>query len=211
MGRKTTLDVQALRAGKLRPYELQGAFDDETHRARETFMGEKLPPQVYDTGASWSGVRLQHVGTCEAVAYNSDKWGGRQKRLFEAFKHVVEAPQDLYAVRGSIGGPTCGPIWVPSKEGVIMPDRIAEMAPLEFIQSRLFVSTDEDNEGVLGEGDEGCVELEPAGCLLYVGYLRTSKSDTSGEPILIVLSAKKGVQFVIRGEELDVTKDGIVG
>mgnify|MGYP001336725480 CR=1 FL=1 len=211
MGKKSTIDVQALRASVPRPYTPKNAFEDETHRVRQTFMGEKLPPEVYDTGASWSGVRLQHVGTCEAVAYNSDKWGGRQKRLFEAFKHVVEAPQDLYAVRGSIGTTTHGPVWSPADEGVIMPEMVAEMAPLEFVQSRLFVRTDHEGEGVLGDGDEGCVELEPAGCLLYVGYLRTGRADTSGEPILVVISAKKGVQFVIRGEELDVTEDGITG
>lgn len=213
MGMRHTLEIERYRKGRTSPFDPKDPVDKATHKLRQTFMGEPLPPEAYDTGASWAGVRLRHIGTCEATAYVSDKWGGRKKKSFEEFKHVSEAPQELYAVDGVVPGAK-GPVWTAAQNRAIMPATLAELGPLIFFQSRLHVATrktKDGDEGVLGEGDEGCVQLVAAGCLLYAGFMTDRDAPDEGETILVAIHRRAGVQFVVMGSELSVTKDGITG
>ncbi len=213
MGHRLTYNVGRRRASTPKPFVSKDPLLQKIHKLRQTFMGEDLPPNVYDTGADWAKVRLRHIGTNEATAYFSDKWGGSKTKSFEEFKHVSEAPQELYAVDNAMPG-AIGPIWSPRANKAIMPLVLAELAPLIFFEGRLFVDikkSKDGDEGVLGDGDEGCVRIRPPGCLLYAGYMRDARDPSTGETILVAIHPKDGVQYVVMGSELDVTKDGIVG
>jgi len=209
MGLRHEIVIERFRRSSKAPVRPGHPVADATHGILTTFQGEPLPPEAYDTGASWAGVRLRHIGTNEATCYLSDKWGYRKKRSFEEFKHVSEAPQELYAVDGVVPGAK-GPIWSPKASKAILPTDLAELGPLICFESRLHLGVIE-GEGVLGKGDEGCVRIAPAGCLLYAGFLRDADDPDQGETILVVIHRRAGVQLVVMGDDLAVTKDGIVG
>lgn len=209
MGIRHEIDVQRLRSGKPRPRQPKEGAEDAAYRLRKTFMGEDLPPEAYVLRGRWSGLSFQWVGTCESVAYASNKWKGGKK--FEEFKHVAESKQDLYAVKGAISGfRSPGPWWTPSADGVEEPV-CAELAPLLFLQSRLFVDVDAKGNGVFGKGDEGCAEIHPSGCMLFATVLVDRRDRSGGEPALLVHHRTQGLQFLIVGQSLNVTRDGIVG
>jgi hypothetical protein len=213
MGKHHTIEIERFRHGQKKSVTPGTEVGKATHKLLQTFQGAPLPPEAYDTGASWAGVRLRHIGTNEATCYLSDKWGGKPRRSFEEFKHVSEAPQELYAVGGVVPG-SKGPLWSPGLNDAIMPTELAELGPLICFESRLHVGlekTRDGEEGVLGEGDEGCARIVAAGCLLYAGFMRSKTQPDEGETILVAIHRREGVQFVVMGDRLSVTKDGITG
>lgn len=210
MAQRHIIDVQRLRRGAPKAHVPRTPEEEAAYQLRKTFMGEDLDPRVYATSVTWKpSLTLQYVGSNESCAYASNKWGkGKQ---FEEFKHVSESKQRLFAAKGALAdGPYAGPVWTPSDD-VVLPTACAELSVLLFLEARLFVDENEDGNGVFGKGDEGCVRIVPAGCLLYGAYLGDKQKSGYGEPVLLVISKTRGLQFLITGNGLDVTKDGIVG
>ncbi len=210
MAQRHTIDVQRLRSGVPKPHQPRTPEEEASYALRKTFMGEDLDPRAYKTSVTWSrSLTLQYVGSNESCAYASNKWG--KGKEFEEFKHVSESRQRLFAAKGALaGGPFAGPFWRPSDD-VVLPATCAELSVLLFLEARLFVDEDEDGNGIFGKGDEGCARIRPAGCLLYGAYLGDKQKSGYGEPVLLVISKTQGLQFLITGSGLDVTKDGIVG
>jgi len=207
-----TLDIQRFRATEPKDYVPKNAHEETTHRLRQTFMGDKRKARVYDTRATWNGLEFRHIGSNEGTAYASDKWGFEGKKSFEEFKHISEGPQQLYEVCGTITDfRTHGPLWDPAKDRLRMPELIADLAPIMHLEARLFTSTDAKGQGVFGRGNEGCRRIEVGAAMLCAGYLIDMDAPDYGEPFLVVIARKGGVQFLILGSKLDVTKDGIVG
>ncbi len=207
-----TLDIQRFRASTPKDHTPKGAHEETTHRLRQTFMGDKRPSKLYDTHASWDGLRFRHIGSNMGTAYASDKWGGEKKKSFEEFKHISEGPQELYMREGAITDfPTFGPVWSPAKDSLKLPDVVADLAPILHLEARLFTSLDKRGQGAFGQGDAGCRRISVGASMLCAGYLIDAENDDYGEPFLVVIAKKGGVQFVILGKKLDVTKDGIVG
>lgn len=209
MAQRHIIDVQRLRKSAPRDYTPKTGEEQASYDLRKTFMGEDLPPRAYKTGVNWGrNLELQLVGTNESVAYASNKWG--KKKEFEEFKHVSESKQKLFAAPGALPGRPYGPVWRPSDD-VVLPTTCAELSVLLFLEGRLFVGEDEEGNGVLGQGDEGCSRIRPAGCLLYGAYLGDKGRSGYGEPCLLVISKTAGLQFLITGSGLDITRDGIIG
>ncbi len=207
-----TLDIQRFRASTPKDHTPKGAHEETTHRLRQTFMGDKRPSKLYDTHASWDGLRFRHIGSNMGTAYASDKWGGEKNKSFEEFKHISEGPQELYMREGAITDfPTFGPVWNPAKDSLKLPDVVADLAPILHLEARLFTSLDKRGQGAFGQGDAGCRRIKVGASMLCAGYLIDADNADYGEPFLVVIAKKGGVQFVILGKKLDVTKDGIVG
>ena len=164
---------------------------------RKTFT-QKDAKEEYRLNANWPS-KMSCIGTCEAIAYASDKWRDDGKLI--EYKHVSEGPQLLFVsdkmdVPYDLFGPDCE-----MPEG--MPMHVAELAPILFIESNLYVDEDEEGEGVL---EENYTRLILTNSVLYSG--RNTKTK---EPFLVVVSSGVGVSFLVTGDELDVTVDGITG
>lgn len=210
MGRHHVIDVQSLRRAAPKPFEPRTPVEEASYALRKTFMGEDLPARAYATGVSWDRrLTLQWIGTNESCSYASNKW--HKGKHFEEFKHVSEGKQKLFAAPGALaGGRFFGPVWSPADD-VVLPTACAELSVLLSLESQLFVGEDSEGNGVHGRGDEGCVSIRPSGCLLYGAYLGSKEDPEVGEPCLLVISKTRGLQFLITGTELDITRDGIVG
>lgn len=217
MGLRYEVDIARLRKRAPKPYTPKTPEEEAAYALRKTFMGEDLPPRAYATGVSLTkNLALQYIGSNESTSYTSNKWKG--DKMFEEFKHVSESRQRLFAAPGALArgagpapdGSFYGPIWRPADD-VALPTVCAELSVLLHLEARLFMDETEDGEGLFGKGNEGCARIQPAGCLLYGAYLGDKKKSGYGEPCLLVISKTRGLQFLITGSGLDVTKDGIVG
>lgn len=209
MAQRHTIDVQRLRRSAPKAHTPRTPEEEAAYALRKTFMGEELDPRAYTATTLPRNLTLQYVGSNESCSYASNKWGkGKQ---FEEFKHVSESRQKLFAAKGALaGGPFAGPFWRPSDD-VVLPATCAELSVLLFLEARFFVDEDARGNGLFGKGDEGCARITPSGCLLYGAYLGDKQKSGYGEPCLLVISKSRGLQFLITGNGLDVTKDGIVG
>lgn len=160
-------------------------------RTRETFMDRVATKQ---TQMKWEWPkRIEWVGYCEAVMYASDKW--HDPGDFEDYKHVAEAEQKLYAVKGFIRDfHTQKPMKLgaqPKRLPGPMPEAFAELANIFGVNMRTF------------DGEYLQVDVARA----KLGAAQHPKLGT----FLFVYTAAGGVHMIITGKELRVERDGIAG
>lgn len=175
--------------------------DAEAIAIRETFTDR---PMERVTSLSWDWPKsLLHVGRCEAVMYQSDKWKERRGDM-EDYKHVAEGPQELYVRQGFIEPyEGHGDIEVVGSEAEVvdMPESFAVLADAVGFQATLFAF---DGEGFYLPNRGSIVQVDTPGCKLGGG-----KHD-SGSKFLIIYD-RSGVCALITGEILDIEADGITG
>jgi hypothetical protein len=87
-----------------------------------------------------------------------------------------------------------------------MPKHVAELAPLLSIEAQMFRGTDEDGEGVLPDGDDGYFAILVPDAVLYAARMPTGDREW-----FLMIANDDGVFGLIFGNELAVTRDGIVG
>lgn len=149
-------------------------------KIRERFM-DKEHSSVRRMGWEWPK-RMNHVGSCEAIMYTSDKWQKDGKKI--DYKHVAEGAQKLY-LRSDLddfGGK--------SKTLPGLPDSFAVLADSLGIQTKI---------------DGEYFELKfPKGSKLGAGKFK------NGAVFCFVFDST-GVLALVDGKKLDVLKDGIVG
>jgi hypothetical protein len=177
---------------------------------RERFTNAPLSMGPYSTGAHWPK-RLYHVGSIKAVAYTSDKW--QTKDFWEDYKHLAEGHQDLYAtdvalrampdLRRHLGGERVESEPLDAR----LPAVVAELAPIIFLQARLFHTYPKYASGK----DEGFRQLAMPGSVMYAGYASPLSGSGRRKFFLTAIDRREGVHFIIVGPKLEVTKDGIVG
>lgn len=189
--RRRIYDAAQLRGPRVNPPS--GPDAERAMRMRKTFT-QKSVGGAYRAATGWpAGIR--YVGRCLGVAYSSDKW--QKDSDFEDYKHIVEAPQDLYAFACSA---TTHIVGAPADIGAKLPDVLAELAPLLYIEAQLVASARGGKE--VYHPNPSIVQ--PPAALLYGGY-------ADKEPFLCVGSQANGMMFLITGEELNVERDGITG
>lgn len=160
-------------------------------RHRETFMDRVATKQAQ---MRWEWPKqIEWVGYCEAVMYASDKW--HDPGDFEDYKHVAEAEQKLYAVKGFIRDYHSGkPMALdaqPKRLPPNMPEAFAELANVFGVHMRTF------------EGDFYEIDIARA-------KLGAANHPTLGT-FLFVYTVSGGVHMLITGKELRVERDGITG
>ena len=138
--------------------------EEEARRIRETFVDRESGSRKR-MPFTWPK-RLQVIGKCVAVEYRSDKW--KQRREWDEYKHIAEAPQEFLACKDFLTPwekPT-HPIKVhgPTVELLQpMPKHFAELAPLLGVQVQLF------GPGGKVQGDQGIVEVRVTRGMLEIG------------------------------------------
>lgn len=145
---------------------------------------------------------LIEAGRVLATSYSSTKWDKDGKA--NEYKHLAESPCALHVVPGLLKGRRiCGP-----RRGVrdSMPAHITELAPLIAVTAKLYTGEDEDGEGTLSPGDKGVFDIVIQHAVLFCGGI-----PGTSEEFLCIATPKDGVVALITGDQLRVTKDGIVG
>jgi len=171
---------------------------ERAKKIRETFYDE---PANKITPVSWTWPRrMQHVGTCEAVMYSSDKW---REKVPVDYKHIAEGNQNLLLTPGSVifaedDDDFVGPMLELPRP---MPEGFAVLAKILGIQARLHEGTPDDY-GIPDRGGYYQINL--------AGWLGATKHPETGQMMLIVYT-QAGVHALVTGEVLDVEKDGITG
>ena len=185
-------------------------------KTRKVFT-KKNPREMREYPFTWP-TRYQHVGDSLAVAYASDKW--KDDGDFELYKHLAESRNRALCVPGLLpnllttrGRMSKHPVYGPMVDfdGVYMPRHVAILGYFEEADLQLHIDKDERGRGVLGKGDEGCVQVLLEHAMLAGGVLGKEE-----RPFLVVYSeprsgSRGGVHMIIVGEELDIEADGIVG
>lgn len=192
------------------PVRVVDSFED-AREIRETFMDrEQRRARRLGNKSGFVGwpERIQLVGRCLSVSYESDKWHDIGE--YEDYKHVAEAPQELWFADGfelrDWDGKKLIDIVGPYKRlPEPMPRHVAELSNLLNIQARFFEGTNDRPR--LPSGERGILHMD-----LSVGWgkLGAARLLGTGEPFLFVYTAD-GVHCIITGRELDVEKDGIGG
>lgn len=176
--------------------------DDEAALAiRETFTDREAERSRM---LRWNWPKhLLHIGVCEAVMYESDKWKPRRGDM-ELYKHVAEGPQQLYVRKGFIKPYDGYDVQVVGTEAELsgMPKSIAVLADAVGFQCTLF---EEDQDGLYLPQRGGAVQVDTPGCTLAGG----AHGDT-GKKFLVIYDGK-GVCALITGDILDIEADGITG
>lgn len=146
--------------------------------------------------------RLLHIGVCEAVMYESDKWKPRRGDM-ELYKHVAEGPQQLYVREGFIKPYDGYDVEVVGESSELedMPKSIAVLADAVGFQCTLF---EQDGDGLYLPERGGAVQVDTPGCTLAGGQ------HSSGKKFLVIYD-RKGVCALITGDILDIEADGITG
>jgi len=185
--RRRIYDATQLRGPRVNPPS--GRDADRAMKLRRTFT-QKSVGGCFRAANAWPA-KLKYIGHCLAVSYSSDKW--KKDGDFVDYKHIVEAPQEVYAFVCPATSHIHGE---PADVGGKLPNVLAELAPLLFIDAQLVTRS--------GEYQSTPSILQPSAAILYGGY-------ADDEPFLCVGSQENGMMFLITGEELDVEEDGITG
>jgi hypothetical protein len=151
---------------------------------------------------------IQLVGRCLSVSYESDKW--QEVGDFEDYKHIAEAPQELWFAEGFElrdwwGKKILDTVGPRGRLPTPMPRHVAELSNLLNVQARFFEGT--DAEPVLPRGDRGILHMDLSVPWSKLGGARLVGT---GEPFLFVYTSN-GVHCLITGSELDIELDGITG
>lgn len=161
---------------------------EDARQMRETFHASPVR-RTEAFGFSWPS-QVTEIGIARAEIYHSDKW-----KTVDDYKHVAEAPQYVFLCPGT-------------------------------------VIEDEDGQRVKFEGErvdvEGPMPKHFAILAKCLGFMMTlhngehleiriprahwggARHPETGEAFLFLYS-DAGVHFIVTGDELDVTEDGIVG
>lgn len=152
---------------------------------------------------------FQHVGESLAVAYSSDKWK-QQRGDMTAYKHLAESPNAALLVPGMLKGVrVVGPMIDVSS--VPLPTHFAILGLFEELDLRLHVGGT-DAAPLLGDGDDGCVQVVVRHGYLAGSYIRWSATrERQDQPFLFIYTHRDGILGIVLGEKLDVHKDGIIG
>lgn len=194
---------------------------------RETFAARPAEMR-HEVSFGWPAV-LQNVGDSLSVAYASDKWEKKKKdgsRFVELYKHLAESRnralvlpdllRDEDAMDQSVE--TIGPLV--SLETVPMPQHFAVLGLFEEASFQLYTAGS-DASPRFGRGqDDGIVRVEVRHGMLGASKMRWNEvepyraqrhREDFDQPFLFVYTESDGVMMIIIGEQLDVTRDGIVG
>lgn len=200
MIRRRTLHAESFTPNRKKKARVTDA-DAPAIAIRETFTDR--PMQRVAT-LSWNWPKaLLHVGRCEAVMYESDKWKARRGDM-EMYKHVAEGPQELYVREGFIqpyDGHSGIEVVGMTAELSEMPESFAVLADAVGFQATLFAS---DDDGFYLPNRGGAVQVDTPGCKLGGG------EHDSGAKFLVIYD-NRGVCALITGEILDIEADGITG
>lgn len=159
-------------------------------RHRETFMDR---PATKAARAAWDWPKkMDWVGYCEAVMYESDKW--KSVGTFEDYKHVSEAEQFVLCSPGFIRDyHSRNPLELEHEPFTLpkdLPDAFAELANIFGVQIKTL--------------DDQYLQIDIA----------RAKLGAATDPELgtfLFVYTKAAVHMVITGEQLRVEKDGITG
>lgn len=192
---------------------------NQAKQMRRTFTDRDLDFGLYDTGIEWPK-KVAWIGMGLSIAYTSDKW--EKSDVWNDYKHVAEAPQRVFATpaitnkhlrRCESGDP-----FPPGDLDWALPDVVAELTPLLFVEVRIFDRVTDRGDGVFADDpDRGVKRLILPNTMLFGGYARRPEASPSStrrrdhKPVLCVGSREHGCLLVITGDELDVTRDGLVG
>lgn len=155
---------------------------------REAFQADDSKKEV-SLHFSWP-THATLIGQGKAELYHSDKW-----KKHDDYKHVAEARQIVYLCPGTkiydedgelvrFGGEK-------SELNGPMPKHFAVLAPSLGLQMKLL------------SGQHVHVDIP--------GAIWGAAKHPESEETFLFLYDEDGVRFILTGEELDVTKDGIVG
>lgn len=152
---------------------------------------------------------LVHIGKCVASIYWSNKSlnGGK----WEIYKHIAEGGQDLFINPGTTtlidrAGKEiefrCDDVPASGRDGIVFGCEVYE------IDSRLpryitALAEDRGIQAVLHDGSYYEIRLPKA---VWGSGIHPDTGET-----FLVLYSKEGIHFLVTGDELDITSDGIVG
>jgi hypothetical protein len=186
---------------------------------RRTFTDRDLDVGRYDTGIEWPK-KVCAIGEGLSIAYTSDKWEKTDK--WNDYKHVAEAPQRVLATpaltRTHVQACESGDRFPPADLDWHLPDAVAELTPLLFVEIRVYDRIDARGNGQFAaDQDRGVKRIILPNSMLYGGYARKPGTAASSDrrrdyrPFLCIGSREHGCIMLITGDELDVTRDGLVG
>jgi hypothetical protein len=176
----------------VRRYVVNRSEVDEARKIRREFH-DREPDQEIEVDWEWPKT-MRHLGECVAVMYASDKWQERRGNRID-YKHVAEGPQQCFVADDF-------PVLVGSREldqggeqvslGK-MPRHFALLDKILGVQVRLSGSDE----------DDGYYQIDIPRAKL--GAMRTS------DGLFLLVYTDDGVHMIITGDQLGVTKDGIIG
>ena len=191
--------------GRVRVVDTSDVYDNAI-KQRAVFYGSVVGKK--DRLSSPWPDELVHIGKCVGSIYWSDKSlnGGQ----WEIYKHIAEAGQDLF-----INPETTVLLDRNGREVVFGPDDavpsegpVIEGCDVYQVTSRMprhitALAEDRGIQAVLHDGSYYEIRLPKA---MWGSGVHPDTGET-----FLVLYSKEGIHFLVTGEELDITADGIVG
>jgi hypothetical protein len=186
---------------------------------RRTFADRPVEEE-FRLNHAWPNI-LQNVGDSLAVAYDSDKWNKRRDdgtRVSELYKHIAESRNRALVRPGLLRS-----LWRPGVEWKVigplidlgpipMPAHFALLGLFEEIDLQLYTSGTDEAPQFGPDPEEGIVKVTVRHGMLGASAIRWREVGRGrDQPFLFVYTEHDGVLIVVVGEELGISKDGIVG